>query len=65
MRTEAATLEWKIPPGTGTEETWSMFSTNITKLMNIHVPKTKPTKNGKRKAPYMTSRAIEKVKEKN
>jgi len=65
MRSEAATLDWQIPPGTGIEEAWNMFSTNITKLMNIHVPKTKPTKNGKRKAPYMTNRAIEKVKEKN
>jgi len=64
MCIEASQMDWNVPPHYDVETSWRSLTNNLKMLMDKYIPKTKPGKPRKKRPPYMTQKAIEKVKEK-
>ena len=52
---------WELPSDTDIETAWRTITNNIKELMDQYIPKTRPTRNGKKRPPYMTAKARDKV----
>ena len=64
MSDKADNMCTDIPSGTDIETAWRTITNNIKELMDQCIPKTRPTRNGKKKPPYMMAKARDKVIEK-
>jgi len=63
-RATADNMHWVLAPDTDIETAWRSTTNNVKELMDKFIPKTRPRNDRKKRPPYMTAKAREKVKEK-